>query len=148
MLTWLLKIYKDTNLQVLIIFQHNWLKQDAGQYVARYISLLILIGIRTNCLNSGRRKFFSSFFFFSFLYCWCYSPSWTLASYALAFICPSILRFSPQILSQLSSYLPLNPPMGLVVIYGKVASCNGLNPAFYRGIPLTSTFLPYHPHYF
>ena len=45
---------KNTNDQVLIKFQQNCLKQKVGQFVLRSIKLLILFGIRRNCLSSGR----------------------------------------------------------------------------------------------
>ena len=51
-LRWLLKSYKDTNHQVSIIFQQNWLKQLA----LRSTNVLILFGIRRNCLRSWRSR--------------------------------------------------------------------------------------------
>jgi hypothetical protein len=37
-------------------FQQNWLKQEVGQFVLRSINLLILFGIKRNCLSSGRSR--------------------------------------------------------------------------------------------
>jgi len=39
--------------QVWIIFQQNWFKYEVGLFVLRYINLLILFGIKKNCLSSG-----------------------------------------------------------------------------------------------
>ena len=34
----------------------NWLKQGAGQFAVIFINVLILFGIRRNCLRSGRSR--------------------------------------------------------------------------------------------
>jgi hypothetical protein len=47
---------KDTNNEVLIRFQQNWLKQQVGQLGLRSLNLLILFEIRRNCWRSGRSK--------------------------------------------------------------------------------------------
>jgi hypothetical protein len=44
------------NHQVLIRFQQNWLKQEVVKFALRSINLLILFGIKTNCLSSGRSQ--------------------------------------------------------------------------------------------
>ena len=41
---------------VLIKSQQNWLKQKVEQFAIRSINLLILSGIRRNCLRSGRSR--------------------------------------------------------------------------------------------
>jgi len=47
---------KNTNHQVLIISHQNWLKQGVEQFALRSINLLILSGIKRNCLRSGRSQ--------------------------------------------------------------------------------------------
>ena len=47
---------KDKNQQVLIKFQQNWLKKEAGQFVLRPRNLNIVFGIRRNCPRSGRSQ--------------------------------------------------------------------------------------------
>jgi len=46
----------DTNHQVLIKSQQNWLKQGEDQLAPRFINLLTLSGIRGNCLRSERSQ--------------------------------------------------------------------------------------------
>jgi hypothetical protein len=50
------KLKKDTNHRILIKFQQNCLKQEVGQFGPRSINLLILFGIRRDCLSSGRSQ--------------------------------------------------------------------------------------------
>jgi len=45
-----------TNQQILIKSQQNLLKQWIGQFILRTIYVLILVGIRKNCLRSGRSR--------------------------------------------------------------------------------------------
>jgi len=47
---------KDTNHWVLIKFRQNSIKQGVEQFALRSINLLILSGIRRNCLRSGRSQ--------------------------------------------------------------------------------------------
>ena len=47
---------KDTNHQVSVKSQQNRLNQGVQQCALRYIHLLILFGIRRNCLRSGRSR--------------------------------------------------------------------------------------------
>ena len=53
---WLLKRQKDTIHQVMIKSQQNWLRQGVEKFALRSINLLILFGIRRNCLTSGRSQ--------------------------------------------------------------------------------------------
>jgi hypothetical protein len=55
-LGWLLKSQKDTNNQVLIKSQQNWLKQGVEQFSLRSIIIFILFGMRRNCVRSGRNR--------------------------------------------------------------------------------------------
>jgi hypothetical protein len=49
------KQFKDSS-KFLITFQQNWLKQGVEQFALKSINLLILFGIRRNCLMSGRSR--------------------------------------------------------------------------------------------
>ena len=53
-LSWLLKAKKYTIHQVLFKSQRNWIKLGVEQFVLWSINLLILFGIRRNCLRSGK----------------------------------------------------------------------------------------------
>jgi len=45
---------KDTNHQISIRFDQHWFNQEVGQFILRSINLVVLFGIRRNCLKSGR----------------------------------------------------------------------------------------------
>jgi hypothetical protein len=50
----LLQSWRSINCQVVIKFLQNWLKQEAKYCCLRSINSLTVIGIRKNCLMSGR----------------------------------------------------------------------------------------------
>ena len=49
------KQFKDSS-RFLVTFQQNWLKQGVEQFALKSINLLLLFGIRRNCLRSGRSQ--------------------------------------------------------------------------------------------